>query len=307
MVLGILLILGGAQAVFAQSAEFPEPVFVEAEAESSVPGFWFPAVHDTVYLWALNPGDVSEFIDFIPLATLAAAADSDAPVVPSSVRNNRYYQESVRLTQLAQQTYDGGDYDASTDYAAEALRYAQLSDEFVARQLKIRETNDAIAAARKRLDWAASVNAASRYPAEYGQAQSFYNEAVNYRAAESWDPAIAAARRVINALANVAEAGAVAVTPPPSVNNDGKYPLPAQYTVRPWASSKDCLWNIAGRPWAYGDPTKWRILYEANRSRMPDPGNPDLIHPGMVLDIPSIRGEVRQGMWDAGRTYDPLR
>jgi hypothetical protein len=30
---------------------------------------------------------------------------------------------------------------------------------------------------------------------------------------------------------------------------------------------------------------------------MPDPANPDLIEPGMVIDIPSIRGETREGMW----------
>jgi hypothetical protein len=40
---------------------------------------------------------------------------------------------------------------------------------------------------------------------------------------------------------------------------------------------------------------------------MPQPSNPDLIHPGMILDIPSIRGESREGMWVDGRTYMPLR
>ncbi|MDR0388160.1 MAG: LysM peptidoglycan-binding domain-containing protein, partial [Treponema sp.] len=83
--------------------------------------------------------------------------------------------------------------------------------------------------------------------------------------------------------------------------------LPAQYTVRPWAVSRDCFWNIAGQPWAYGDSTRWRLLYEANKSRLPNPDNPDLIHPGMVLDIPGIRGEVRQGMWDPSVSYAPLQ
>jgi hypothetical protein len=39
---------------------------------------------------------------------------------------------------------------------------------------------------------------------------------------------------------------------------------------------------------------------------MPKPGDPDLIEPGMVLDIPSIRGEARQSVWDSGKTYPPL-
>ncbi|MDR2101685.1 MAG: LysM peptidoglycan-binding domain-containing protein, partial [Treponema sp.] len=69
----------------------------------------------------------------------------------------------------------------------------------------------------------------------------------------------------------------------------------------------DCFWNIAGRSWAYGDPTKWRLIYNANKAKLPQPDNPDLVHPGTILDIPSINGERRQGMWDANRTYQPLR
>jgi tetratricopeptide (TPR) repeat protein len=295
-----MLILG-AGTVSAQ-AELSEPVFAET---AELPGFLFPAV-DSAYLWAFNPGDASEFVDFTALAVVAAAADTDAvQVIPGSIRNNRYYLESLRLTRLAQENYEYGDYDKSSDYAAEALEYAQRSDEYVALQLKIKETNDAIATARSRFDWASSVGAARRYPSEYGQAQTYYNQALSFRTAERWDDAIDAAHRVINALANVTAAVAENPDPPPVNVNDGT--LPAQYTVRPWAVSRDCLWNIAGRPWAYGDPAKWRLLYDANKTKLPDPNNPNLIHPGMILDIPSINGEIRRGMWDAGRTYNPLR
>jgi hypothetical protein len=260
---------------------------------------------ELVLLWTLDPGDGGEHFDFTPLYTLAAAASSDAssPVIPLSVRNNQYYIESLRLTRLAQESFEYGDYDASSQYAAEAQRYAELSDEYVALQLKIKETNDAISAAKKRLDWAVSIKAGDRYPQEFKNAQAAYDEAIAERAAEHWDPAIAAANRVINFLAYVQEAPAPAVPVTPTQDNA----LPAQYTVRPWAVSKDCLWNIAGRPWAYGDPTKWRVIYNANRAKMPQPDNPDLIHPGMILDIPSINGEVRQGMWDSGKAYQPLR
>jgi len=83
----------------------------------------------------------------------------------------------------------------------------------------------------------------------------------------------------------------------------GTSPLPSQYTVRSWGTYLDCLWTIAGYPWVYGDPERWGVLYEANRSRMPEPDNPHLIEPGMIIEIPSIRGEFRQGMWDPNRTY----
>ena len=222
----------------------------------------------------------------------AQAASTDA-AIPSHIRNNQYYLESLRLAKLAQDTYEYGDYDVSAEFAREAIRYARLSDEYAAAQLKIKAANDAIAAAKKRLDWAASSGAATQYPVEYNEAQGFYNESLSARAAEEWDEAIAAAEKVANILAYI-EAP------------DGAAPLPAQYTVRTWAGVKDCLWNIAGRPWAYGDPFKWRLIYDANKAKLPASDNPDLIEPGLVLDIPSVKGETRQGMWEAGTTYKPL-
>jgi nucleoid-associated protein YgaU len=83
--------------------------------------------------------------------------------------------------------------------------------------------------------------------------------------------------------------------------------LPATYTVREWDVHGDCFWNIAGYPWVYNDPFKWRTLYEANRSKLDNPNNPNIIEPGTVLDMPSIKGETRQGEWVSGRTYEPLR
>ena len=68
--------------------------------------------------------------------------------------------------------------------------------------------------------------------------------------------------------------------------------LPAQYRVK----NRDTLWNIAGKPEIYGNPWQWRRIYNANRGKMPRPDNPNLIHPGMVLDIPSIAGEARAGI-----------
>jgi len=220
----------------------------------------------------------------------AAATDADAVEIPHNIRNNRYYLESIRLTKMAHNSFDEGDYDASNDYAMQAVRFAQLSDEFVELQLKIKETNDAIAAARQRLQWASDSGAGSLYPAEYEEAQGYYRASLSARNAEEWDIAIEAANNVVNVLAYIQAP-------------EGKGVLPAQYTVRTWQNTRDCLWNIAGASWAYGDPFQWKRLYDANRAKMPEPGNPDLIHPGMVLDIPSIKGEVRQGMWDPAVKY----
>lgn len=45
----------------------------------------------------------------------------------------------------------------------------------------------------------------------------------------------------------------------------------------------ECLWYIAGYEHVYGDPTKWPLIYRANRDKIKDP---DLIYPGQVLKIP---------------------
>ncbi|MCL2478909.1 MAG: hypothetical protein FWF22_05365 [Treponema sp.] len=328
--------------VFAQDdVNLPEPVYSNnvriTPILSGTSNIWLPNFEDIVYyLWNFDSSE-DYTVQFLSDGTYAQAAASDAPV-PTGIRNNRYFMESVRLTNLAQMSFEEGDYDGSKQYSDEAIRYANLSDDFVNLQLKIKDTDDAIAAARQRLEWAGSsgVNAASRFPNEYSQAQAAYTEATNLRTQEQWDNAIAAASRVINALAMVTEAPpapppepapvqvatpppAPVITPPQPVPAPVQvpvpaapvapsvYPLPAQYTVRPWADSKDCLWNIAGRPWAYNDPRQWRLLYNANKSKMPQADNPDLIHPGMVLDIPSINGETRSGMWVDGRSYSPLK
>ena len=235
----------------------------------------------------------------------AAPADQDIPV---GIRNNRFFVESVRYTILAQQAFDEGDYLASIEFSEEAVRFAALSDEYVRLQLKIRETDNAIAAARRQLDFATAVDAASRYPSEYSEAQTAFGEARAYRASEDWDDAIDAAHRVLAALANVSDLPPVHIAQPePAPEPEPQQVfLPAQYTVRSWLTHRDSLWHIAGRDWVFNDPYQWRRLYEANRARMPEPGNPNLIHPGMILDIPSIRGETRQGMWEEGFEYPPL-
>ena len=95
--------------------------------------------------------------------------------------------------------------------------------------------------------------------------------------------------------------------PGKAMNSPSTPPLPAKYRVRSYKVYKDTLRNIAARPWVYNDPTKWRVLYNANKSKLPQPNNPNLIYPGMILNIPSIRGEVRQGLWDPKLKYQPLR
>ena len=84
-------------------------------------------------------------------------------------------------------------------------------------------------------------------------------------------------------------------------------PLPKYYIVRPWAESKDCFWNISGRAYVYNNPFLWENLYEANKNQLQDPKNPNLIQPGMKMEIPSISGEYRDGVYSPTKKYDPFQ
>jgi nucleoid-associated protein YgaU len=57
---------------------------------------------------------------------------------------------------------------------------------------------------------------------------------------------------------------------------------PVEREVKYTVQSGDSLSKIAQQQ--YGDGKKWRAIFEANRDQI---SNPDLIHPGQVLKIPS--------------------
>ena len=62
-----------------------------------------------------------------------------------------------------------------------------------------------------------------------------------------------------------------------SASSAGSTPLGHGYTVQPG----DSLSKIAKK--LYGEAGRWKEIWEANRAKIP---NPDLIHPGLELQIP---------------------
>ena len=210
----------------------------------------------------------------------AAEGDVQSQGYMNLLLNNEFLLENARLLKLAEESFAESKYAEAISYAEEAEKYATLSDEFVTLQMLIRETNQAISAAEARIAWAKSIGAPTSFAEIYQEAEKALAEAVDFRTNEKWAEAKASALRVISILDGL----------------PAERPLPAQYLVRTWVQWRDCLWNIAAKPEIYGDPWQWRRLYEANKDKMPEAGNPDLIHPGMILDIPSIRGETRSGI-----------
>ncbi|MCL2277440.1 MAG: hypothetical protein FWC21_06025 [Treponema sp.] len=256
---------------------------------------------------------------FKSVSYFAVAVPGDADYsIPLSIANNQYYLESVRLSVLAETLFQNGDYENSTITAQNAIREALKSDEFVAVEL-INETE-------RLINWAYYNNLHNYYPYEYSQIMEYYEASLIAHSDTEFNQSIGFSINSIEILSSLQLPAAGTVPPPPltgtgtgtgtgypaaivtpqqpgGITATGGYaPLPSQYTVRPWATTGDCLWNIAAYPWVYNDPYRWPELFEANRSRMPQPDNPDLIHPGFIINIPSS-GEVRQGMWDPSVNY----
>jgi nucleoid-associated protein YgaU len=212
------------------------------------------------------------------VAVTAGVVAEAQPGYVDTFLNNEYLKESAKFIALAEQSFTAAKYDEAIQYAAEAVRFARLSDEYVSLQLKIKEVNDGIALIEARMARARQTGAARRYAETFEEAGTIFEEAKEARDGEDWDKAHDAVRRTLALLDTLPSEPVLA----------------AQYKV----VKQDCLWDIAARPEIYGDPFQWRHIYNANRAKMPRRDNPDLIEPGMILDIPSIRGEARFGMME---------
>ncbi|TFG84696.1 MAG: hypothetical protein E4H20_02440 [Spirochaetales bacterium] len=221
------------------------------------------------------------------IVCFAAAVLLAGAAFAQSLADNSYYRRSLELQTQAEQAFDEGNYDASADYSAQAQENARLSDEYVAKMIDMRSARDSINSAQARYDSAAKLNAAKRYPEKFTDATTELDQAKLSFAEEYYAEAKMHAELVLSLLSGFQDTQA----------------LPSAYMVREKATLTDCLWRIAAMPFVYNDPWQWTKLYQANRTKLPEPGNPDLILPGMVLSIPPLAGEYREGAWTAGIVY----
>ncbi|MGI5070955.1 hypothetical protein HRO26_07410 [Treponema pectinovorum] len=205
-----------------------------------------------------------------------------------SYKNNTYQKLANEYTKKAQVALDAGDYMLAEDYANKAAENAALSEAYIKKMLLKSDADSSMKAASKRLDYAKSINADRNFPMAFSAAQKSYASAEDAYKSEDFTTAVAYANQVLTALADIKE-----ITP-----------LPKFYIVRPWAETKDCYWNISGRSYVYNNPLLWENLYQANKSNMPKQDDPNLILPGMKMEIPSLTGEYREGVYSPAKKYD---
>lgn len=79
--------------------------------------------------------------------------------------------------------------------------------------------------------------------------------------------------------------------------------LPKYYKVRLIPRNRDTIRNISAYEFIYGDGTKWATIYEANKDKLSDANNPNLIYPGTIFEIPNMGNDMRGGTYEVGKEY----
>lgn len=205
-----------------------------------------------------------------------------------SYKNNTYQKLADEYTKKAEQALDAGAYDDAYEYSKKAEENAELSKAYIKMMMARSNAEDSIKLAKNQLAWAEKIDAPHTFPMAYTSAKENLENAETAFAAEDFEKAEVYANQCLAALDGVRE-----VTP-----------LPEYYIVKPWAETKDCYWNISGRPYIYNNPLLWENLYQANKGNMPKPEDPNLILPGMKMKIPSLTGEYRSGTYNPKKEYE---
>lgn len=222
---------------------------------------------------------------------LAMIVSASASVFAVTYENNEFQRKSRAYTELATKAYDQGDYDGAVEYARLAEENASLSAAFIEKMIARADAEDTLLKAHTRLAWAKDINAEKFFPAAYQSASGAIEAGDGLFSSEDFASAKAQGQLALEALAGIREV----------------VPLPALYKVDNWEDSRDCLWNIAKNPAIYGDPLLWSELYKANKGNLKRPSNPNLLAPGMIVKIPSIKGEYREGTYDPSVKYESFK
>lgn len=202
--------------------------------------------------------------------------------------NNTYQKLADEYNRKAQNALNAGEYELSVEYAQKAEENALLSRAYIDMMIAKADADKQMTLAQNKIDWAQKIYADRNFPMAFSAAQTAMENAKREYTAEDYKSASSYAKQVTDVLADVYE-----ITP-----------LPQFYVVRPWAQTKDCYWNISGRPYVYNDPRLWENLYQKNKGEMPKPDDPNLIMPGMKMEIPSLTGEFREGVYSPSKSYD---
>lgn len=222
------------------------------------------------------------------LVALTVFLITAASIFAVSYKNNTYQKLADEYEKKARIAFDAGQYDDAVEYSKKASENAVLSQAYIDSMMARYNAENQLKLAENKIKWAQDIGCEKTFPMAYSAAQEAYTNAKTSFDKEDYPSSLDYAKQAIAALDGVYE-----VTP-----------LPEYYIVRPWAETKDCFWNISGRPYVYNNPLLWENLYQENKNKIPQPNNPNLIMPGMKMKIPSLTGELREGTYSPSKKYE---
>lgn len=182
----------------------------------------------------------------------------------------------------AEAAFKAGDYETADTKARAAV---DLSDTIRKRD----EAEKIFSLASAALDGAKQSKLDAEKPQEFQQASGLVDNAKTAIDKENYDDCIKFSKEALAILDSIG-GGAI---------------LPKYYKVRLIPKRRDCLWRIAEYDFVYKNGAYWHVLYDANRSSLKYPDNPDLIFPGQTFVLPSLKGEKREGTYDPNKRYAP--
>jgi len=222
----------------------------------------------------------------VPLLFIAAL------VFSQNLQDNPDYKESLRYKNLSEQALENGEYAKALEYAQLSKEYAEKSDAYITTRLAQYRANQLINRAAGLQGQVQRSGRFSQDPDSYSRAVALIETARALYADKKYSSSSESSRAAIAILEKFA-----------ALPRTGSV-LPAAYVVRDIPGNEDCFWRISGYDFIYGDYGGWYPIYLANKSKLPEPDNPDLIHPGFVMKIPERSGETRSGVWVDGKIMD---
>ncbi len=213
--------------------------------------------------------------------------------------NNDYQKAGMAFEKQANEAMTAGDYEKASELAKSAsIEYQKSLDFANVQTLKFKAAN-AITMAQNGIDMVTGSTNAKKFTKEIVKAKDLLKEAKTLFAAGTW---IDSRTKAQESLAVIQSITGTAV----AVKDNSSITLPKYYVVVGRSVNTDCYWNIAKMPEVYGNPHLWNRLYQANKIKMKNPENPGLIYPGMIIEIPSLGTEKRDGTYETGKVYPKL-
>lgn len=219
-----------------------------------------------------------------------------------NLMDNEYQRAGREYERQAQSAMNDGRYDEAAEFAdLAAVEYRKSREYADMMRLKFRAANAINLAQRTITDVSSLKATADAHAAEIAEAKVLLSEARNLFDAENWTESRAKAEESYALLRDIRRVDTAQNT------SSSSLVLPKYYTVVARRKNTDCYWNISARAGVYNNPLLWEKLWHANKGSMKDPNNPHLIFPGMIIEIPSVDGERREGHYDPDKDYSKLR